>query len=101
MASARGGWRGREEAWPDELSGGEQQRVAIARALIHAPEFILADEPTGNLDLENAERIVGLLDELCRAEGRTLIMVTHAQEVVGMADRLLTIREGKLVDASK
>ena len=96
----RVGLAGREEAWPDQLSGGEQQRVAIARALIHAPEFILADEPTGNLDLENAERVVGLLDELCRAEGRTLMMVTHAKEVVGMADRLLTIRDGKLVDAA-
>jgi putative ABC transport system ATP-binding protein len=90
---------GRGDDWPDRLSGGEQQRVAIARALIHAPDVILADEPTGNLDLENAERIVTLLDNLCRAEQRTLIMVTHAQEVVGLADQLLTIRDGRLVEA--
>lgn len=95
----RVGLAGRGGDWPDRLSGGEQQRVAIARALIHEPDIILADEPTGNLDLDNAERIVALLDSLCRAEGRTLIMVTHAQEVVGMADQLLTIRDGRLVDA--
>ncbi|AGY91400.1 hypothetical protein SPICUR_01920 [Spiribacter curvatus] len=96
---ARVDLEGRGGDWPDRLSGGEQQRVAIARALIHEPDFILADEPTGNLDLENAERIVSLLDGLCRAEQRTLIMVTHAQEVVGLADQLLTIRDGRLVDA--
>jgi len=89
----------RADAWPDTLSGGEQQRVAIARALIHDPAFIFADEPTGNLDLENAERVVGLLDRLCRDAGRTLIMVTHAHEVVGLADQLLTIRDGRLVEA--
>ncbi len=96
----RVGLDGRGEDWPDRLSGGEQQRVAIARALIHEPDFILADEPTGNLDLENAERVVSLLDSLCRAEQRTLIMVTHAREVVGLADQLLTIREGRLVEAA-
>lgn len=90
---------GRERDWPDQLSGGEQQRVAIARALIHEPAYIFADEPTGNLDLANAEQIVQLLDSLCRAAGRTLIMVTHAPEVVGLADQLLTIRDGQLVDA--
>ncbi|MEX0448827.1 ABC transporter ATP-binding protein [Spiribacter sp. 221] len=97
----RVGLDGRGEDWPDRLSGGEQQRVAIARALIHEPDFILADEPTGNLDLENAERVVSLLDSLCRAEQRTLIMVTHAREVVGLADQLLTIREGRLVEAAE
>jgi len=95
----RVGLTGRGEDWPDRLSGGEQQRVAIARALIHEPELILADEPTGNLDLENAERVVALLDGLCREAGRTLIMVTHALEVTGMADQLLTIRDGQLVAA--
>jgi putative ABC transport system ATP-binding protein len=95
----RVGLSGRGEDWPDRLSGGEQQRVAIARALIHEPELILADEPTGNLDLENAERVVALLDGLCREAGRTLIMVTHALEVAGMADQLLTIRDGQLVAA--
>ena len=96
---ARVGLEGRGAAWPDELSGGEQQRVAIARALIHEPECIFADEPTGNLDLDNAERVIALLDGLCRESGRTLIMVTHAREVVGLADQLLTIREGRLIEA--
>ena len=95
----RVGLNGRQEAWPDQLSGGEQQRVAIARALIHGPEFIFADEPTGNLDLDNAERVIALLDGLCRESGRTLVMATHAREVVGLADQLLTIRDGRLVDA--
>ena len=98
---ARVGLDGRGDDWPDRLSGGEQQRVAIARALIHEPAFILADEPTGNLDLDNAERVVSLLDGLCRAERRTLIMVTHAREVVGLADQLLTIREGRLLSAAE
>lgn len=95
----RVGLQGREQDWPDQLSGGEQQRVAIARALIHEPAYIFADEPTGNLDLANAEQIVQLLDSLCRSSGRTLIMVTHAAEVVGLADQLLTICEGRLVEA--
>ncbi|WP_440996529.1 ABC transporter ATP-binding protein [Arhodomonas sp. SL1] len=96
----RVGLSGYEAAWPEQLSGGEQQRVAVARALIHAPELILADEPTGNLDLDNARRVVELLDDLCRAEGRTLVMVTHSREVAGRADRLLTIERGRLVDVA-
>jgi len=95
----RVGLAGFDDAMPEQLSGGEQQRVAIARALVHSPDVILADEPTGNLDLANAEQVIALLDELCRAEGRTLVMVTHSQEVVGLADRLLTIRDGQLVVA--
>ncbi len=95
----RVGLSGFGAAGPDTLSGGEQQRVAVARALIHEPDVILADEPTGNLDLDNAARVVDLLDELCREGGRTLVMVTHSREVVGRADRLLTIRDGRLADA--
>jgi len=82
--------------FPDRLSGGEQQRVAIARALIHEPALILADEPTGNLDLETGRAVLELLDALVRERGRTLIMATHSQEVVGWADRILTIRPGGL-----
>ena len=92
----RVGLAGFGPASPDSLSGGEQQRVGLARALVHEPDLILADEPTGNLDLENAREVVDLLDDLCRADGRTLVMVTHSREVVGRADRLLTIREGRL-----
>ncbi len=90
------GLLGRENAFPDRLSGGEQQRVAIARALIHHPDIILADEPTGNLDLETGQEVLNLLDELVREQGKTLIMATHSQEVIGFADRILTLRHGRL-----
>lgn len=92
------GLSGRENSYPDKLSGGEQQRVAIARALIHNPEIILADEPTGNLDHETGIQIVDLLDRVVKKKGKTMIMVTHSSEVMGLADRVLTLREGKLVE---
>jgi putative ABC transport system ATP-binding protein len=84
--------------YPDRLSGGEQQRVAIARALIHNPALILADEPTGNLDAETGAQVLALLDRLTRQAGKTMIMVTHSPEVIGMADRVFRIREGHLVE---
>jgi putative ABC transport system ATP-binding protein len=83
-------------AFPDELSGGEQQRVAIARAVVHRPSLVLADEPTGSLDLETARQVLALLDDLCRQQGTTLVMATHAPEVMGLADRVLTIQGGRL-----
>lgn len=86
--------------YPDELSGGEQQRVALARALIHEPGLLLADEPTGNLDLATAKDVLRLLDDLCRRSGTTLVMATHSPEVIGMADRVLTIRDGGLSAAA-
>ena len=92
----RVGLAGRSLSFPDQLSGGEQQRVALARALVHDPPLIIADEPTGNLDLDTARAVVALLDELCRDGGKTLIMATHSPEVVGMADRVLTIRDQHL-----
>ncbi len=92
------GLAGREKTFPDRLSGGEQQRVAIARALLHNPKIVLADEPTGNLDLETARDILDLLDRRIRALGKTLLMVTHSVEVVGLADRILTINDGHLED---
>lgn len=85
------------ESFPEQLSGGEQQRIAIARALIHKPTLVIADEPTGNLDLDTGRHVLGLLDRLTRAEGRTLVMATHSQEVLGMADRVLTLSSGRLV----
>jgi putative ABC transport system ATP-binding protein len=85
---------------PEELSGGEQQRIAIARAIIHRPRIVFADEPTGNLDLDTARQVVALLDQVCRRDGCALLMATHAPEVVGLADRVLTIRDGRLEDAS-
>lgn len=82
----------------EDLSGGEQQRVAIARALVHAPRLILADEPTGNLDVDTARNTIKLLDDLVRRNGQTLIMATHSREVIGFADRVITITDQRLVD---
>jgi putative ABC transport system ATP-binding protein len=92
------GLGGRGASFPDRLSGGEQQRVAIARALIHDPAIILADEPTGNLDAETAAGVLELLDTLTREAGKTVVMVTHGREVVGVADRIFTIQRGELVE---
>ncbi len=85
----------RMNAYPDVLSGGEQQRVAIARALIHNPDFILADEPTGNLDFETSRQIIDLIDKIVKQQGKTMIMATHSKEVMGLADRVLTLKDGK------
>jgi putative ABC transport system ATP-binding protein len=82
--------------FPDRLSGGEQQRVAIARALVHDPLLLLADEPTGNLDSETSQQVLDLLDRLTRRAGKTMIMVTHSQDMLGIADRVFRIREGLL-----
>jgi putative ABC transport system ATP-binding protein len=81
---------------PPELSGGEQQRVAVARALAGRPRIVWADEPTGNLDSEMAQNVIELLGELHR-EGLTLILITHDPTVAAHADRLITIRDGRLV----
>jgi putative ABC transport system ATP-binding protein len=87
----------RAGAFPDRLSGGEQQRVAVARALAHDPELILADEPTGNLDTDSAERVLGLLARLSREGRKTVIAVTHSAEVARVADRVLTLKDGSVV----
>ncbi|MBI3080513.1 MAG: ABC transporter ATP-binding protein [candidate division NC10 bacterium] len=83
---------------PGELSGGEQQRVAIARALANDPPLILADEPTGNLDTESGEKIYELLKEVARQ--RTVLVVTHAEPLARMADRILYIKDGRFVGAA-
>ncbi len=88
----------RAESFPDRLSGGEQQRVAIGRALIHDPRVVLADEPTGNLDLETGREVLDLLEQVARAKAKTLVMVTHSREVVGRVDRIITISQGQLVE---
>jgi putative ABC transport system ATP-binding protein len=93
----RVGLEGRADAFPDKLSGGEQQRIAIARALVHEPPVVLADEPTGNLDEETGEKILGLLLELTRDTGKTLVMATHNPEIVPLADRVCRIHDGKLI----
>ncbi len=87
----------RAKTFPDRLSGGEQQRVALARALVHDPLLVLADEPTGNLDEATGKTILGLLDRLTRQAGKNLIMVTHSVDSAGHADRVLHLRDGKLV----
>ncbi|NBC12598.1 MAG: ATP-binding cassette domain-containing protein [Gammaproteobacteria bacterium] len=90
------GLTGRDGAFPDQLSGGEQQRVAIARAIIHDPALVLADEPTGNLDSQTGHRVLELLAHLFRDEGHTLILVTHSREVSAIADRTFAVDEGRL-----
>lgn len=84
---------------PSELSGGEQQRVAIARALAHRPQLILADEPTGNLDSHSGAEIVGLLKELNRRRGQTILLVTHSSTAAQQADRIQLLRDGELQPA--
>ncbi len=88
----------RAATFPDRLSGGEQQRIAVARALAHDPLLVLADEPTGNLDLETGLQVLDLLDRLTRRAGKTMVMVTHGAEVVGLADRVFRIESCRLVE---
>jgi len=94
----RVGLGGRGGSLPERLSGGEQQRVAIARALVHDPALILADEPTGTLDVETAATVLELFDALVREAGKTAIMATHSREVMGVADRIFTADRGRLVE---
>ena len=81
---------------PGELSGGQQQRVAIARALVKEPKVLLADEPTGNLDEDTRDEIIGLLEKLWQDNGLTMVMVTHDSSIARRAQRLGTMRNGKL-----
>jgi len=92
----RVGLADRTDSFPDRLSGGEQQRVAVARALAHNPLFVLADEPTGNLDYETGQQVLALLDELVRETDTTLLIATHDREALERADRLLHLRGGVL-----
>ena len=85
---------------PAELSGGEQQRVAIARAVANAPRILLADEPTGNLDVRTSERVFATLNQLVRASGLAAIVATHNLDIAGQMDRRVTIREGLVVEVT-
>jgi putative ABC transport system ATP-binding protein len=91
----------RARVFPDKLSGGEQQRIAIARALCADPDIVLADEPTGNLDADTGQMILELLIRLVRERTKTLIMVTHSPDVAALADRILRLDHGHLLQAAR
>ena len=87
---------GRLDHKPRALSGGEQQRVAIARALVNQPAILLADEPTGNLDTANSEAVLGIMRQLNKIKGQTILMITHNPEAAAFADRTVTMRDGRI-----
>ena len=86
---------------PDQLSGGQQQRVAVARALAAEPALILADEPTGNLDTRSGDEIASLLRQVTKKYGRTVVMVTHDPRIAAYADRIIFLKDGKVVDETQ
>ncbi len=83
---------------PSQMSIGEQQRVAVVRALAHRPALLMADEPTGNLDSANAESLLELFQQMNRDDGQTILMITHSSEAARYADRVIHMKDGKLVD---
>ena len=87
----------RLEHKPNELSGGEQQRVAVGRALMNSPKVIFADEPSGNLDTENAEELHNLFLELRKDFGQTFVIVTHNEDLAAMADRVIKMKDGEII----
>ena len=94
LASVGLGERGHH--YPSQLSGGEQQRVALARAFAPSPALLLADEPTGNLDGATGRVVLDLLEDMCRSEGSTLVLVTHDEAVAERADRRIHLRDGRI-----
>lgn len=91
----------RKDHRPSQLSGGEQQRVAIARALVNNPSIILADEPTGNLDSVTAEEVMSLLAGLRKQSGHAVVMVTHDSKMAAYADRIVFLKDGKVIDEER
>jgi putative ABC transport system ATP-binding protein len=94
------GLNGRAHHYPAQLSGGEQQRVALARALANNPPLVLADEPTGNLDSANGRHIMGLVRDIHKSRGTTIVLVTHDAELAALADSRLILRDGRVVERS-
>lgn len=91
----------KKKSYPKELSGGEQQRVAIARALSKNCDILFCDEPTGALDSENSKKILLLLEELARQDKKTIVIVTHNNDIKKIADRVYTMKNGKIIDERK
>lgn len=91
------GIENKKNSLPHTLSGGQQQRVAIARAIAAKPDIILADEPTGNLDSKTSSEVIALLKMSAQKYGQTLVMITHDEEIAQIADRLITIEDGRVV----
>ena len=91
------GLQDRQHHYPAQLSGGEQQRLSLARAFVNDPEIILADEPTGNLDSKNSDRIIELLKDLHRVKGATIVLVTHESQIAVQSQRILTLGDGEII----
>jgi ABC-type lipoprotein export system ATPase subunit len=91
----------RLDYFPSKLSGGERQRVAIARSLANGPSLLLADEPTGNLDSENAQSVLNLLIRLQQKQGRTMVLVTHDPTIAERAERIMRMKDGRIVSETK
>ena len=87
--------------FPSQLSGGEQQRVSIARAIVKKPKLLLCDEPTGALDYNTGKQILQLLQDTCRKEGITVVLITHNSAIAPMADRLIRFKSGKVIEETK
>ncbi len=95
------GLRNHLHYYPDQLSGGQKQRVAIARALVSYPQIVLADEPTAALDSQSGRDVVNLMQKLAKEQGCTILMVTHDHRILDVADRIIHMEDGKLVNASQ
>ncbi|AXV19092.1 ABC transporter ATP-binding protein [Aeromonas veronii] len=91
----------KRHAWPEQLSGGQRQRVALARALIHQPQWLLADEPTGSLDEHNAEQVMALMVAAVRGTGAGLLLVSHNPAYAELADRVLRLEGGQLIELKR
>ena len=95
------GLKDRKNNFPAQLSGGEQQRVSIARALAKNPKILLCDEPTGALDYKTGKQVLELLQETCRKKGRTVIVITHNSALAAMADRVIRINSGRVIEITR